>query len=189
MLEKLPAGIGRALRNARPGLEKLAFHDEALLEVPHTIELASPDFSEGGSLPARCTADGEGVSPALRWHGVPETAVSLVLLIEDADSPTPRPLVHAIVWDIPAGDGELREDALATGGGARPALGRNSYLTTKYLPPDPPRGHGAHRYAFQLFALRARPDFDGPPGRGAIIDVLGAEAIAKGLLIGVYERR
>jgi phosphatidylethanolamine-binding protein (PEBP) family uncharacterized protein len=31
--------------------------------------------------------------------------------------------------------------------------GHNSYFTHRYLPPDPPPGHGPHRYAFQIFAL------------------------------------
>ena len=39
-------------------------------------------------------------------------ATSLVVIVEDADAPTPQPLVHAIVVDLPAGDGALAEGAL-----------------------------------------------------------------------------
>jgi phosphatidylethanolamine-binding protein (PEBP) family uncharacterized protein len=55
------------------------------------------------------------------------------------------------------------------------------------LPPDPPRGHGEHRYVFQLFALRAGPQVDGL-GRRAFIELILDRAIAVGCLIGTYER-
>jgi phosphatidylethanolamine-binding protein (PEBP) family uncharacterized protein len=37
--------------------------------------------------------------------------------------------------------------------------GRNSFLQTAYLPPDPPTGHEPHLYAFQIFALDRKLDF------------------------------
>ena len=66
--------------------------------------------------------------------------------------------------------------------------GRNSYLQAGWLPPDPPPGHGVHRYAFQLFALEAGPAFEGTPGRDAVVEALKERALASGLLIGTYER-
>ena len=57
-----------------------------------------------------------------------------------------------------------------------------------WLPPDPPPGHGVHRYAFQLFALDVAPTFSATPGRDEVIDALRAHAIASGLLIGTCER-
>ena len=186
MLEKLPAGLGRALRGVRPGLTKLAFNDDRLADVVGTIDVTSPAFAEDGPLPSRYTADGAGLSPPLEWSHVPIEAASLALLIEDADSPTPNPLVHAIVWNLPSGDGRLAEAAL--GGGFSVAMGRNSYLGTTYLAPDPPPGHGEHRYAFQLFALDNRLAFTAPPGRTKLLEGLHGHAIAKGVLIGTYGR-
>ncbi|CAN5217957.1 hypothetical protein BH09PSE6_BH09PSE6_02360 [soil metagenome] len=66
--------------------------------------------------------------------------------------------------------------------------GRNSFLRTAWLPPDPPPGHGVHRYAFQVFALKTDQPVDSSPGREALIEVLREHAIASGLLIGTYER-
>ncbi|MBV8775787.1 MAG: YbhB/YbcL family Raf kinase inhibitor-like protein [Alphaproteobacteria bacterium] len=191
MLEKLPTAVGRALRAARPGMERLAINDAALAEVPETIALTSPAFADGGVLPTRCTADGEGLSPPLDWAGVPDAAAEVVLLIEDADSPTPYPLVHAIVWRLPPGDGSLGEGAMPAerGIGTQPAMGVNSLMRIGYLPPDPPPGHGPHRYAVQVFALRTPVTIDtAAPGRTELIDALNAAAIAKGRLVGTYER-
>ena len=189
MLEKIPSSVGRALRSARAGTAELMFNDELLANVPSTITVRCPEVERTGQLAPRSTADGLGISPAIEWTGVPPDAASLVLLIEDADSPTPDPLVHAIVWDLPAADGGLREGALRSSehNGAIETMGRNSYLTAKYLPPDPPSGHGVHRYCFQIFALDARPNWD-TPGRGKVLDLLKHHAIAKGMAIGTYER-
>jgi phosphatidylethanolamine-binding protein (PEBP) family uncharacterized protein len=148
MLEKVPRVIGRALRNVRPGTEKLSIHDSAFQDVPDTIQLTSRAFFDAGPLPPQSTADGRESSPPLAWSGVPGDAKSLVLLIEDADSPTPHPLVHALLWDLPPVDGGLASGEL-TQGTKELGVGRNSMLARTYMPPDPPRGHGAHHYAFQ----------------------------------------
>jgi len=191
MLENLPAGIGRILRGARPGMEELVINDAALDEIADTIAVISPAFDDGDALPARFTADGEGMSPPLQWSGVPENAAEIVLLVEDADSPTPNPLVQAIVWNLPPGDGSLDEGAMPLEAQRYelPAMGVNSYLRIGYLPPDPPPGHGPHRYAFQVFALVSPLVIEtAAPGRTELVDALRANAIAKGMLIGVYER-
>jgi Raf kinase inhibitor-like YbhB/YbcL family protein len=189
MLEKLPSGLGHALHGFRAGLGKLAVNDLTATGVP-SLDVTSPAFSEGGAIPARYTADGAKLSPALEWSGVPAGTAALILLMEDADSPTPQPLVHAIVLDLPPGETRLVEGALPgpAGGDASRAMGRNSYFMTRYLPPDPPPGHGAHRYAFELFALDAAPSFKNPPGRRELTEAMRGHILAKGCLIGVYER-
>ena len=121
----------------------------------------------------------------------PAEAEAVVLVVEDADSPTPTPLVHAIVWDLPGEDGRLAAGDLEgpTSTGEGHLMGRNGYRKAEYLPPDPPRGHGRHRYCFQVFALDQRLDFDTPPGRRELIESMTGHVLAKGCLVGVYERR
>ncbi|WP_424134762.1 YbhB/YbcL family Raf kinase inhibitor-like protein [Roseomonas chloroacetimidivorans] len=190
MLQFLPSGLGRALSGMRPGINALLF---AGVNVPAVIEISSPAFTGGGVMPALHTADGPGLSPPLSWRGVPAGAGALMLVVEDADSPTPRPLVHAIVTALPPEGGGLEAGDLP--GPGRPGLpglsmGRNSYFQAAWLPPDPPPGHGPHRYAFQLFALLARPAGLGrTPGRSAVRTALGRGVLAKGCLIGTYSRR
>lgn len=192
MLQALPDAIGRALRRFRASPERLVGAGPAFAAVPDVIQLASSAFPSGGPIPTRYTGDGEGVSPPVEWIGVPPEAASLALLVEDADSPTPRPLVHAIVVGLPAADGGLVAGVLSGGdaGSLAPsaAIGRNSFLKRAWLPPDPPPSHGPHRYVFQLFAL----DRAIPPGtiagRGALVAAIAGHVLASGTLTGTYER-
>jgi Raf kinase inhibitor-like YbhB/YbcL family protein len=190
MLEKLPDFVGHALRDQRAGLDQIAFNRLPLHGGQGAIAVASLAFADHAPLPEICTADGEGLSPPLHWTGVPEAATSVVLIVEDADSPTPHPLVHAIATGLAPRDGSLRLGALDNDdeAPAEARLGRNSYLQLGWLPPDPPPGHGAHRYAFQVFALADGEPLPEAPGRDALMAALEARAIASGLLIGTYER-
>ena len=190
MLENLPEVIGQALSGVRAGLDHIVFNTLGLRQGLGAIEVSSLAFADHAPIPQRYTADGEGLSPPLSWIHVPEGARSLLLLVEDADSPTPHPLVHAIVVGLDPADGALAEGAIASEGNDGVGLhtGRNSFLQAAWLPPDPPRGHGVHRYAFQLFALAEKPAFSETPGRDEVLAALHAHALAAGLLIGTYER-
>lgn len=193
MFEKLPDALGHALRDVRAGLDQIAFNQSALRAGMAQIQVTSLAFADHAPIPVRYTADGEGTSPPLCWTGVPANAASLVLIVEDADAPIPHPLVHAIAVDLPPVDGSLAEGAINGDGGDAHASegvheGRNSFLMAGWLPPDPPPGHGVHRYAFQLFALGPGEPFDGKPGRAELMDAVRERGLSSGCLIGTYER-
>ncbi|GEP11046.1 YbhB/YbcL family Raf kinase inhibitor-like protein [Methylobacterium gnaphalii] len=189
MLEKMPHALGEALSSVRAGLEKSLYHS-VFADVPATIAVASEAFSDGGAIPARYTDDGGGLSPPLSWSNLPAGTGSVVLVVEDPDAPVPRPLVHLITWNEGAGDAALPEGDFAGSGseGGRHDLGRNSFQRNAWLPPDPPRGHGPHRYLFEVYALDAALHLPPSPGRGDIIDAMKGHVLAKGLLTGTYER-
>ena len=191
MLENVPAALGHALSSIRPGLDKIVYASKDLA-APETIRVTSEAFADGAAIPARYTDDGAKISPPLAFAGAPEAAKSLVLIVEDADSPPPAPLCDALVWGITPGDGGFHEAALDADA-MPPArcgaiVGKNSFLSLGWLPPDPPTGHGQHRYAFQVFALDVALDLEEGAGRGALIHALQGHVLAKGLLIGTYER-
>lgn len=189
MLEHMPKVVGRALRGVGPGLDKLMATRD-FPDAPDVITVTSAAFAEGAAIPAEHTEDGRGLSFPVAWRGVPAGAAEVVVVIEDADSPTPAPLVHAILFALPGRDGELAAGELKSGGseGRAHRLGQNSFLKPEYLPADPPTGHGPHRYAVQVFALDAALPLDGEPGRGALVEAMKGHVLAKGRLIGTYER-
>ena len=191
MLEHVPRWLGAALRGARAGAEKLAVVQPELGGEYAAIELSSTAFAHEARLPARFTADGEGVSPPLVWGPLPAGVASLALLVEDADAPAPQPLVHAVVWGLAPDTHRLAEGAIVAdgdGGGAGD-VGRNSFFGEGWLPPDPPTGHGVHRYAFQLFALSENAGDPGStPNRAAMLKAMAGHVLASGVLIGTYDR-
>jgi Raf kinase inhibitor-like YbhB/YbcL family protein len=191
MLEHVPHWLGAAMRGFRAGADKLCIAQVELGSSVVSIDLSSPAFAHGGRLPPRFTADGEGVSPPLVWGKLPEATESLALIVEDPDAPSPQPLVHAVVWGIPAEERRLAEGAIQRDGDGDPNgqdVGRNSYFFEGWLPPDPPTGHGDHNYAFQLFALAGVPELGATPGRAALMRAMAGKVIAAGLLTGTYSR-
>jgi hypothetical protein len=192
MLEHVPHWLGYALRNVRAGADKLCIAQPELGASFGTFDLSSPAFADGAMLPPRFTADGEGVSPPLVWGPLPEGTGCLALIVEDPDAPSLQPLVHAIVWNIPPDTQRLAEGAIRADGAGSPDgrdVGRNSFFAEGWLPPDPPTGHGPHRYAFQLFALSGDAGEPGEtPGRGALVKAMAGRVLAAGLLTGLYSR-
>ena len=188
MLKHVPAWLGKAIAGARAGTDALAIARPELGGQFAALNLSSPAFADGARMPERFTADGAGRSPPLVWGPPPEGTAALALLVEDADAPARQPLVHAIVWGLAADAGSLAEGAVAADN-AEAEVGRNSYLRRGWLPPDPPTGHGEHRYAFQLFALDGGAGDPGDaPGRAGLVEAMAGHVLAAGLLIGTYSR-
>jgi len=143
------------------------------------FSLTSPEIVEQGLIPIRYTADGENISPPLRWEGSPEGTNSFSLTFVDLDMPVeetwnPYPeiqkvgafpgdiLVHWIICDIPAAITSLAEGASGSSellpAGVKELsseLGAFGLPANKFFGPAPPLGHRAHRYIFVLYALNA----------------------------------
>ena len=190
MLEKLPHIIGQHLRGKGPGLDKTMYFAPAFADIPEAIQLTSPALTDAEAIPARYTEDGEKLSPPLAWASVPAGTDTVLRVVEDADSPTPAPIVHALVLDLPAQDGRLEEGELRVSrseGGTR-TLGKNTFLKTAYLPPDPPPGGGTHRYVFQVYALDQPTGLAEGAGRAAVRDAIRGHVLARGCFVATYER-
>jgi hypothetical protein len=182
--------VGQMLRHVRPGLSGLV---SSKLDVPsHGMVITSPAFEDGGTMPDRYTQDGESLFPPLYWEGVPAETKSLALIVEDADAPFPRPLVHAVLHSIPPTLSGLPEGGVPMKQTRKSPLGfmagRNSVARAGWMAPSPIPGHGPHRYAFQLLAADTLPSFSHPPGRGQLMRALKQHIIGSARLIGVYQR-
>lgn len=186
MFQKLPSVLGKALGRARAGADKLLLNEEAG-GAPETLRVTSPAFEDGEAIPVRFTADGEGLSPPLSWSGLPPETRQVVIVVEDPDIPAPQPFIHLIaVFD--AGVTSVAEGQLKEGSGIA-RFGKHSMGGVGWLPNDPPPGHGPHHYLFQVFALDRTVDWDEKPGKDEVKAALKDAVIAKGVLVGVYERR
>lgn len=147
------------------------------------LELTSDAFKDGQPIPGQYTCDGAGQTPTLRWSEPPANTKSFALVIDDPDAPSGT-FRHWGVFDIPS-------SARSIGGSERTGTEvRNDFGKPGYGGPCPPKGHGPHHYQFKLFALDV-----GSLGLTAGSHVSDIEreaekhAVAKGELIGTYERR
>lgn len=182
------AWLGRITKNRRAGQSKLAWNAPNLAG-PDTLKLTSPDFEFEGTIPmihVSHRVGGKDVSPELDWSPAPDGTAQLLLVVEDPDSPTSTPNVHGIalldpsVLKLPQG----ALDASNPGEGVRVL---RSSVGQGYYGPAPVKGHGPHRYVFQLFALgRPVPVADSARPRDVITAAGGV--LARGRHDGFYER-
>src|SRR3989338_4283257 len=110
-----------------------------------TLALSSSAFVNRSAMPARYSCDSIGVSPALSISGVPEEAQSLVLIMEDIDTPKVG-CVHWLVFNIPPTVKEIPEGKEPVG-----RAGKNSWGTVGYGGPCPTKGENS--YVFRVYAL------------------------------------
>jgi Raf kinase inhibitor-like YbhB/YbcL family protein len=188
------AVLGKLLKNRRAGQAGLAWNSPNLAGAD-TLALSSPDFANEDTIPtvhAAKRAGGQDLSPALTWSPVPPGVAQLLLVVEDPDAPTAAPFVHCVAVLDPSVTGLARGalDAKNPSGGVRVL---RSGMGRGYLGPAPIKGHGPHRYVFQVFAL-ATPGTVGSSGAAldsaAPRDVLAAagDVLARGRFDGFYER-
>ncbi len=152
-----------------------------------TIKITSPAFDEGGMIPKKYTCDGENVSPALNWKGIPDSAKSLVLICDDPDAPG-ETWVHWVLYNIPPETTGLPEsvpsdDTLETGA----IHGVTDFGRYGYGGPCPPSG--THRYFFKLYALDTLLDLSGKVDKAAVEDAMKGHIIDSGVLMGKYSRK
>ena len=190
-------GIGNASRYVHPREDfVLENYSMPRPRAPRPARPPRQDCLPGGR-PARRDGVDQGLEPRLRRpcavarRAIPPTAPAsrrrcsgaafppargaLALIVEDADAPTPQPSFMPSSSTSRAADGALAEGALPTRPRrCRPVRRSQLVPAGGVAAPDPPPGHGVHRYAFQLFALHrerslrrhAGPRAVPPPHRG-----------------------
>jgi Raf kinase inhibitor-like YbhB/YbcL family protein len=156
-----------------------------------SLTITSPAFGHMGEIPRRFTCDGEDLSPALSWQGVPNGTKSLALIVDDPDAPDPaKPKmtwVHWVLYNIPPAAAGLPEGAGSDPAPAGARDGRNDWKRTGYGGPCPPIGR--HRYFFKLSALdRVLPDLGRAATKADVEKAMAGHVLARAELIGTYRR-
>jgi phosphatidylethanolamine-binding protein (PEBP) family uncharacterized protein len=192
--------LGTLLKNRRAGETHLAWNLRNL-QAPELLSVTSQDFGEGEPIPlahAGQRIGGENRSPHLTWSPPPPETTELLLVIEDIDVPMPKPAVHCLALIDPSRLGasprHLPPGALSANDPAAGVRVLRSTIGRGYHGPEPIKGHGPHRYTFQLFALSSGAD--AVPGRTsadrarprAFLASITAPVLARGRLTGVFER-
>lgn len=107
------------------------------------MQLYSPAFESGKSIPGEYTCMGADISPQLNITDIPDRTETLALIMDDPDAPMGT-FVHWVMYDIPV----TASIAKNTAPGSQ---GINDFRQMGYGGPCPPSG--THRYFFKLYAL------------------------------------
>ena len=152
-----------------------------------TLEVKSPDFASGGTIPKRFTCEGEDLSPALEWSVPPSGTQSFALIADDPDAPVGT-WVHWVVFDLPPTLRSLpqavpKKDQLPDGS----RQGQNDFGKTGYGGPCPPPGK-AHRYFFKLYALDTKLNLPASSTKKDVERAMQSHVLAQGEYVGRYSR-
>jgi Raf kinase inhibitor-like YbhB/YbcL family protein len=148
-------------------------------DASEQIAVSSPAFANGAAIPTRFSCRGAGVSPPLRWAGVPAGVAQLALVVDDPDAPRGT-YVHWVVYGLGADATGLEEGRLPAG--AR--QGRNSAGDAAYAGPCPPSG--THHYRFTVYALKTSVDLPDGAKLDTALAAIGDRTVAKGRLVGTF---
>lgn len=143
------------------------------------MRVTSSAFGNNQMIPSQYTCDGENISPPLRFEEVPDTAVSLVLIVDDPDAPA-KTWVHWVVFDIDpevplVDEGSVPEDGVE---------GMTDFGTSGWGGPCPPSG--THRYFFKLYALDVKLELDESVTKHDVEDAMEGHVIEETELVGLY---
>ncbi|MFE9534682.1 YbhB/YbcL family Raf kinase inhibitor-like protein [Streptomyces sp. NPDC006691] len=187
--------LGRLLKNRRADETKAAWYLPHLTG-PEGLSLTSDQFGDGEAmLLEHCGKHigGRDLSPRLSWSPLPSGTAQLLLVMEDVDIPLNRPAVHCVALIDPTCQ-RLEPGALDARQPGRGVRLMRSTIGRGYHGPGPIKGHGPHRYVFQLFAL-ATPVDDSVHAKPAdrarprlLLSSVTGPVLARGRLTGVYER-
>jgi hypothetical protein len=155
------------------------------------MQISSSSFTHQGQIPEKFTCEGADTSPPLAWSGVPPSAKSLALIVDDPDAPDPSApkmtWVHWVLYDVPPQTTSLGEGVAnrSLPQGAREGL--NDWKKPGYGGPCPPIGR--HRYFFKLYALdMVLPDL-GKTSKADLLKAMEGHVVASAELVGTYEKR
>ena len=152
-----------------------------------TMKIESAAFAHHAEIPKKYTCEGEDASPPLSWSGVPDTAKSLALIVDDPDAPDPaapkRVWVHWVLYDIPPSTSSLAEAAGPQAGGGKD--GKNDWGKAGWGGPCPPIGR--HRYFFKLYALDTALQLASPT-KAELEKAMEGHVVAQTELVGTYKK-
>lgn len=145
------------------------------------LKISSPVFTDRGNLPSKYTCDGEDINPPLEFENIPEDTISLVLTVEDPDSPG-KTWLHWTIYNIDPHTEKIHEDTKPPG--ALECM--SDFGQVGYGGPCPSKG--VHRYNFKVFALDTTLDLTEDSKLSEIYQAMQGHIIEEAQITGLYTR-
>lgn len=143
------------------------------------LEVTSHSFKENSFIPSKYSSEKENIQPSLTIRNVPGDCKSLAIIVDDPDA-IGAPFVHWVMWNIDPAIKTIKENS-------SPGIqGINSKTTNGYYGPATQRT--VHHYHFKIFALDTLLDIKNTSGKQGLEEAMKNHIIAKGELIGLFEK-
>ncbi len=185
-----------SLSGCQSACEKNCGCEQTSPEPKSAFRLTSPDIAEGRPMTKAqefngFDADGQNISPELRWTGAPAGTKSFAITVYDPDAPTGSGWWHYVLVNLPASTDSLARSA-GTDAKLRPAgtrQVRNDYGLLDFGGACPPKGDKPHRYIFTVHALKV-DKLDLPADATAALAgfMINANSLGKATLTATYAR-
>lgn len=161
-----------------------------------SLTLQSEDIAHGEFMKKAQEFQGFGCSgndksPQLSWSGAPEGTKAFALFAYDPDAPTGSGWWHWQLINIPAD-----VTSLASGAGDSDISNlpkgsmqmRNDYGSHAYGGACPPKGNGAHRYQFTIYALPQKLELPKEASAALTGYMVKANALDSATIESLYKR-
>lgn len=143
----------------------------------------SSAFESQHPIPKPYTCEGNDLSPPLSFAHIPDTAKSLVLIVDDPDAPNGT-FDHWVVWNLSPDMTSLEEGVTL-----HPPVcqGVNGFHNNRYGGPCPPKG-APHHYYFKLYALDTILSLPNGSSKIQVENAMKGHVLDHAVLIGTYQR-
>jgi len=143
------------------------------------MKITSPAFKHNDMIPRKYTCQGDDINPPLTMEGIPSSAKTLALIVDDPDAPMGT-WVHWVVFNIPPTTAQVDEKTIPG------KQGRNDFGGNDYGGPCPPSG--THRYFFKLYALNTVLNLREGIKKSDLEKAMAGHILDEDELIGLYKK-
>ena len=146
------------------------------------MKLFSTEFEDGGKIPVKYGYSRSNINPPLKFEDVPQSAMSLALIMDDPDAMEPAGKVwdHWVLWNIDPSVSEIGENSVPDGA----VEGKTDYGENRYGGPNPPDKE--HSYRFRLLAIDKKIDLPGSADKDQLLREVENHVIEEAKLFGRY---
>lgn len=141
------------------------------------LTVKSSAFAQGHYIPLKHSCGSKNINPDISIEGLPAKTVSMVLIMDDTDSPNGE-FTHWLMWNIPPIK-KIKENS------APGIQGKNSKNENKYHGPCPP--NGIHTYNFKVYALDTKLQLADTSGKKTLLNAIEGHVISSGELKGLFK--
>lgn len=146
------------------------------------MKIESNSFKQGEGIPSKYSCQGNDINPPIKISGVPASAKSLAMIMDDPDAPVGT-WVHWVLWNISPQTTEVAENSVP----AHAIQGKNSWGRTKYGGPCPPSG--THRYFFKIYALDITLSLSATADKKQLEAAMKDHILEQAELMGTYQKK